>query len=127
MSNDKTKTETGGVTVPSGVQAPKTTADPRVAKDAGIPLVLPEGAILEFFEFSELSKGGQYGYVQDREIPAEVLKVAPYLKGTKKPSLFNVYRGNEQIYLTGATMKEAHGIGNPEKQLKRFALLIIPL
>lgn len=123
MSNQTTTTKTAAGNVAAGVKA---TNDPTEAVKSGIPLNLPENAILEFFAFEELSKGGQFKYQQERDLPAEVLKLMPELKGTLKPSLFNEYRGNAGIYLTGATMV-ARGISDPEKQMKRFALILIPL
>ena len=123
MSNQTTTTKTAAGNVAAGVKA---TNDPTEAVESGIPLNLPENAILEFFTFEELSKGWQFKYHQFRYLPAEVLKLMPELKGTLKPSLFNEYRGNAGIYLTGATMS-ARGISDPEKQMKRFALILIPL
>lgn len=123
MSNQATTTKTAAGNVAAGVQA---TDNPSEAVEKGIPLKLPNNAIVEFFDFVEVSKGGQYKYVQERDIPEEVLRLAPYLKGTLRPPLFNEYRGNPGIYLTGQTMS-ARGISNPEKQMKRFALILIPL
>lgn len=123
MSNQTISTKTAAGNVAAGVQA---TNNPTEAVEKGIPLKLPDNAIVEFFDFVEVSKGGQYKYVQERDIPEEVLRLAPYLKGTLRPPLFNEYRGNPGIYLTGQTMS-ARGISNPEKQLKRFALILIPL
>ncbi len=123
MSNQTISTKTAAGNVAAGVQA---TNNPTEAVEKGIPLKLPDNAIVEFFDFVEVSKGGQYKYCQVRDIPEEVLKLAPYLKGTLRPPLFNEYRGNPGIYLTGATMN-ARGFSNPEKQLKRFALVLIPL
>lgn len=123
MSNPAISTKTAAGNVAAGVQA---TDNPTEAVEKGIPLKLPNNAIVEFFDFVEVSKGGQYKYCQVRDIPEEVLKLAPYLKGTLRPALFNEYRGNPGIYLTGATM-QARGFSNPEKQLKRFALVLIPL
>ena len=123
MSNQTITTKTAAGTVAAGVQA---TNNPSEAVEKGIPLKLPDKTIVEFFNFEEVSKGGQYKYVQERDIPEEVLKLAPYLKGTLRPSLFNEYRGNPGIYLAGQTMC-ARGITDPEKQMKRFALVLIPL
>lgn len=123
MSNQATTTKTAAGNVAAGVQA---TDNPTEAVEKGIPLKLPENSIVEFFTFAEVSKGGQYKYVQERDIPEEVLKLAPYLKGTLRPPLFNEYRGNPGIYLTGQTMS-ARGITDPAKQMRRFALVLIPL
>lgn len=123
MSNQTISTKTAAGNVAAGVQA---TDNPSVAVEKGIPLKLPENSIVEFFDFVEISKGGQYKYEQRRDIPEEVLKIAPYLKGTLRPALFNEYRGNPGIYLTGATM-QARGITDPAKQMRAFALVLIPL
>jgi hypothetical protein len=123
MANVQTQPKPAADGATPGVQA---TNSPLEAMERGMPLNVPENSIVEFFNFEEVSKGGQFKYVQERDIPAEVLKMAPYLKGTLRPSLFNEYRGNPGIYLTGQTMI-ARGIADPSKQMKRFALIIIPL
>ena len=124
MSNDKTQPKPVPNGGSPGVQV--TTKDPSEAIDKGVPLVFPEGAFVEYFAFDEVSKGGQYRFLQERELPDEILKAAPYLKGTLRPALFNEYRGNAGMYLTGQTMI-GRGFSNPEKQLKRIAIIVIPL
>lgn len=108
------------------IKTVKPTEDPIEAMEKGLPLMVPANAVVEFFRYAETSKGGQYKYIQERELPKAILEAAPYLKGTQKPALFNEYRGNPGIYLAGATM-DARGFANPEKTLKRFALVLIPV
>lgn len=123
VSKDAKTTKTDAVSVASGVKA---TECPKEAMAAGIPLMLPANAIVETFAFSEVSKGGQLKYVQDRDIPEEVFKLAPYLRGSLKPALFNEYRGNPGIYLSGDTIR-AKGLDPEKGTFKKFVMVIIPL
>jgi hypothetical protein len=124
MSNDKTQPKPAPNNPAPGVQV--TTNDPTKAIDQGMPLLFPEGAFVEYFAFDEVSKGGQYRFLQERELPAEILKAAPYLKGTLRPALFNEYRGNAGMYLTGQTMI-GRGFNDPAKQMRRIAIIVVPL
>lgn len=122
MSNKTTATKTGVVSESSGVKA---TDNATEAVERGIPLNLPDNAVIGEFTFDSVSKGGQLKYVQDLRIPEEVLKVAPYLRGSTKPAIFNAYRGNAGIYLTGETFR-AQGLDPEKGTLKSFTLVIIP-